>query len=550
MTEYILPGADLTGRDDPPRCHPNTRTEFLSRLQTHIHESSLGTKIVWLVGPAGVGKTAIMQTLAEIESLRSTCAALFLSRLYRDDPKKVFTTLAYTFAVVDSEYRRYISERLAADPGFLASSVEEQFKRLFVTPFATRASTPRRWVVLLDGLDECHGERQQHKIIKLIRDSILHFSETTPFVWIIASRPEAHLQATFTQIEKDISGFQKVEVPIDSDDALQSVELYLRAEFAKIQQSYSDIVPLLWPLESNFQQLALASSGLFAFASALVDYAGEEDPILRLRHILFLIGQHSANRIDSHYEPKANPFQPLDLLYSKIMSAIPPAFLPITRMILAFYLLVVIVPVPAEAHTEKPADLLLVCNILGLEQHTAYAALRKLYSVLSIPSPKEAGQNTVKFYHPSFSDYLIDRSRSQSYYIDLNEELEKIWQSLVKTLRSAPSRCKFSHCSFHVHVSNAHITVDIDNVVLSWETPDMINQEFRKTLLRRARNRWLGVLVECCHRNLCTHERQYRLTLSTSELIDIFEEFSSIIFESEYLHVEGFCDWLFNHVRH
>lgn len=177
-------------------------------------------------------------------------------------------------------------------------------------------------------------------------------------------------------------------MPIDSEEALQSMELYLRTELAKIQRAYSDMAPTIWPSENDFLRLVEASSWLFIFSSMLIDYIGKEDLVSRLKHIVFRIGQSALDHRDpSHDVKKKNPFCALDLLYTTIMSDISVDSLPITKTILGFYLLGDVV---ARGHL----NLVLVCNILGIERHEAYAALRKLSSVLIFPSSEEAQQWT------------------------------------------------------------------------------------------------------------------------------------------------------------
>lgn len=438
MLPHIIPGTDFdsSSRDDPPRCHPDTRTNFLEQLQAHIHNTSLGTRLVWLVGPAGVGKSAIMQSLAEVVCPLPTlrCATLFFSRPNnRDDPKKAFATLAYSLVVNDPDYRLYMEAKLATDPNFLQKSLDEQFKHLFITPFTSgyvRVGS-QRWVMFLDGFDEINGERDQCRILDLIRNSLPPIP-IKPFIWIIASRPEAHLQASFRRVDEQVVGFSRLEVPMDSVEALRSVELYLRIEFSKIRHDYSDVVPPLWPSENDFLQLTKASSGLFIFASTLVDYVGKENPVLRLKHIVSLINQNTAHCRDASHQAK-NPFRALDVLYTAIMSNVPPDALSTTKSILAFYLLGNAIQV-----TTQTSSLLFLCNILGLEQHAAYVALRKLHSVLAFPLPDQAHQEAVRFLHASFSDFLKDQSRSQSYYIDLDQELLKLWRRYGNFVKLAP----------------------------------------------------------------------------------------------------------------
>ncbi len=155
MIKHIMPGAryDSSARDSPPQCHPGTRIQILEDVQTHVSDPA--TRVVWIYGPAGVGKSAIMQTLAEDQATRGTIfTTLFFSRpKERNNPQKVFITLAYGLAVRSSEYRRYIEEQLMLDPTFLAKRMDDQFQHLFITPFTeNRHLDYQRWIAFLHSL--------------------------------------------------------------------------------------------------------------------------------------------------------------------------------------------------------------------------------------------------------------------------------------------------------------------------------------------------------------------------------------------------------------
>jgi len=56
---------DSQERDLAPRCHPGTRSEILEKVDAWANAGAEGTGILWLHGPAGAGKLAIAQTVAE-----------------------------------------------------------------------------------------------------------------------------------------------------------------------------------------------------------------------------------------------------------------------------------------------------------------------------------------------------------------------------------------------------------------------------------------------------------------------------------------------------
>src|SRR5882762_3365211 len=55
---------DSAERHPPPNCHPDTRKAVRRIILDWIHNES-STSFLWLYGPAGAGKTAILQAIAE-----------------------------------------------------------------------------------------------------------------------------------------------------------------------------------------------------------------------------------------------------------------------------------------------------------------------------------------------------------------------------------------------------------------------------------------------------------------------------------------------------
>ncbi|KIM47080.1 hypothetical protein M413DRAFT_269126 [Hebeloma cylindrosporum] len=68
LATKIAPGAfhDGAGREQRPKCHPDTRKEVLDQIMDRIHETHVTSEFLWIYGPAGAGKTAISGTVAEI----------------------------------------------------------------------------------------------------------------------------------------------------------------------------------------------------------------------------------------------------------------------------------------------------------------------------------------------------------------------------------------------------------------------------------------------------------------------------------------------------
>jgi len=57
---------DSADRDPPPRCHPGTREKATEDIVHWIEELNPSSTVLWVSGRAGVGKSALMQKIAEL----------------------------------------------------------------------------------------------------------------------------------------------------------------------------------------------------------------------------------------------------------------------------------------------------------------------------------------------------------------------------------------------------------------------------------------------------------------------------------------------------
>ncbi|KAF9442961.1 hypothetical protein P691DRAFT_797764 [Macrolepiota fuliginosa MF-IS2] len=317
---------DSSERDPPPRCHPGTRLSIVQLTRDWLQDLNRRRNFLWLQGAAGVGKSAIIQTLAESESKPNrVVATLFFSTLNgRNDPNRVWTTLAYQLAVQDPSYRAYMVELMSRDPRSLDKAMSEQFRKLFIEPLTQWGigGGSTRWIIMIDGLDECRPpdtrsqaeaswERAQCEIIKLI-STFVSEHPSVPLLWIISSRPESHLRAFFSRADIHAAHWE-VEVPIDSDEACQDVERYLRSGFEDIRKQYPYHIPPAspWPCEEHISMIARSALGHFAFAATVTRFVEDPDigdPIAQLCQILIMVDRQNMLSVEG------NPLAALDAL--------------------------------------------------------------------------------------------------------------------------------------------------------------------------------------------------------------------------------------------
>ncbi|EEB94954.1 hypothetical protein MPER_06154 [Moniliophthora perniciosa FA553] len=153
-------------RYPPPRCHSETRQEIIADILQWCRGPSSNANVFWVHGPAGVGKSAIAQTIAElIESKGLLAASFFFSRHdgKRSDPTYLVPTIAYQLACRVPELNDAMTRIIQQHPGILDSSFDVQFTHLLVKAYRVAVEIHgQQWmsrltgrVIIIDAPDEC-----------------------------------------------------------------------------------------------------------------------------------------------------------------------------------------------------------------------------------------------------------------------------------------------------------------------------------------------------------------------------------------------------------
>ncbi|TFK32202.1 hypothetical protein BDQ12DRAFT_692836 [Crucibulum laeve] len=172
LLERIAPGAfhNSEERFDPPKCHPRTRVAVLNKISNWVEDPMKKTSIMWMYGPAGAGKSAIAQTIAEKYDSSYLAASFFFARTStdRNTSKPLIVTLAYQLLVSIPTFKLHVENIIENDPSIFSKSLETQMKTLIVEPllkvltaFSNMPPDSRRWphLIIIDGLDECQGHQ-------------------------------------------------------------------------------------------------------------------------------------------------------------------------------------------------------------------------------------------------------------------------------------------------------------------------------------------------------------------------------------------------------
>ncbi|THU83849.1 hypothetical protein K435DRAFT_971396 [Dendrothele bispora CBS 962.96] len=474
---------DSEDRFPPPRCHPQTREAVLADISAWIRKQNCDASTLrnsnrdsvrssqrlvhWLYGPAGVGKSAIAQTLAESFKGSHLAASFFFSRSSskRNNPRTLFATVAYCLAVSgDTKLRAAIDKVIREHPALLGASIELQFLELVVKPLESQRLPRERWrnlpkVVIIDGLDECQGSDSQRRVLTTILSQLVDEKGRPryriPLRFLIASRPEPQIRDIFNK-----SGYLDITTRIelgDNHSTSRDIERYLRDSFHEIART-SDVmrsVPRPWPSQGVIDNLVQRASGQFIYASTLIKYVSDEysHPVERLELALGLpIGDPDA-------------FSDLDLLYRQIMSSSRnrPRLLQILG---AFYCLQEMPETPGLTYPRShPRESIgLMENILLLSPGAISLALRNLHSVLEI------NQDSFHFRHKSFTDFLLDKRRSGEFFLDLSLYHELITRCCMKIANEAQTdilqpiqsrQLRYAKDNFIYHLECSKVTVPL-----------------------------------------------------------------------------------------
>ncbi|KIM37007.1 hypothetical protein M413DRAFT_52709, partial [Hebeloma cylindrosporum] len=268
---------DSAERYDPPKCLPRTREAILDKIMDWVELRTENKELfLWLYGPAGAGKSAIAQTIAEMCEERGLLAAsFFFSRTAaaRNNMSRLVSTIVYSLIRTIPEIRDHVLTHLGNDPQILCRTPSSQMRILVIDPLntvspAVLAHRPR--FIIIDGLDECGNSGSQREILKFLACPSSRLN--TPLLFLIASRPEPDIRLTFNaDILKSIS--HSICLP-NSSETSKDLRLFLQTKFHEIKLLHPmrSHIPPSWPSDDNITTLVMRASGQFIYASTVIHY--------------------------------------------------------------------------------------------------------------------------------------------------------------------------------------------------------------------------------------------------------------------------------------
>ncbi|KIM37001.1 hypothetical protein M413DRAFT_31172 [Hebeloma cylindrosporum] len=409
LNEHIASGAihDSAERYDPPKCLPRTREAILRKIMDWVERCPENKGLfLWLYGPAGAGKSAIAQTIAErCEELGLLAASFFFSRTAagRNDISRLVSTIVYSLIRTIPEIRDHVLTLLGNDPQILSRAASSQMRMLVIDPLnmvspAILAHRPR--FIIIDGLDECGNSDSQREILKFLASANDRLN--AQLLFLIASRPEPIIRLT---LNSDI--FNSTMFTIALDDSYQTdldLHQYLQTHFQEIKAMHPmrQHIPTSWPSHEDINTLIYKANGQFIYAATVVRYvqSPRHRPEDQLASILALRSDKDA------------PFSGVDSLYLQILSSVNKEVLDKVLEILAC-----LVFIRGDGHDYIKGSARMLEDFLCYKRGDLDILMSNFHSLIYFP-PSEKLRRPIRVHHASFCDFLVDRGRSHEFFLD------------------------------------------------------------------------------------------------------------------------------------
>ncbi|KAF9479167.1 hypothetical protein BDN70DRAFT_879024, partial [Pholiota conissans] len=465
LQQNISPGAfhNSDERYDPPKCHPRTREAIIKKIMEWIKDPDKLARFLWMYGPAGAGKSAIAQTIAEMcHQANLLAAAFFFSRTAagRNSKTNLINTLVYQLTVSIPEIRELVGKALERNPALVSMSLKAQTRSLLIEPLRevdVEAVKQRPLFIIVDGLDECGDAQSQEYILEVLGEAMEELS--LPLFFLIASRPEQHIREAFN--EDLLASLTETLVLDDTYKPDADIRIFLDSKFQDIKRKHPSRArfPVPWPTEKDMGRLVEKSSGQFIYAATVVKYL-ESRRHLPTERLQIIFGLTSPG--------KDTPFVELDALYTHIFSSVGD----IDKVIDLFCVLLL-----TDTSTVGK-------NPIQIEEFLLYTPgeidiiLSELHSVISVSSPDDPDdpKGILQVSHASLGDFLFDRSRSGKFFIDTAVGHAKISTFILKHMIDDPKKWQMLAPPLFDHGSKAAGTTEFLDALYELDLKALLNE--------------------------------------------------------------------------
>ena len=240
--------------------------------------------VCWLNGPAGYGKSALAQTIAECYAAEHRLLGSFFflrGAGERSRISRLIPTLAHQISLTVPGTKPLIESALKDEPALLGSTVSlaHRLQKLIIDPIHLNTSRVsyssedisrfvKIQIVVIDALDECSDKAEMADFIDVLRRASSR-GTYLPFRIFLTSRVEEHLRKKFDSSE----AWFLHRLELENFDARPDIKVYFQRGFGCIYDQNQRImqrIPKPWPSAEDFTALLGKAGSSFAFATTLI----------------------------------------------------------------------------------------------------------------------------------------------------------------------------------------------------------------------------------------------------------------------------------------
>ena len=399
------------------RCNPGTRLRVIAQIEQWLDGSDEGAPICWLSGPAGYGKSAVAQTVAEryaAEGRLLGCFFFLRGAGERSHISHLIPTLAHQMSLSLPAVKSMLVKALRDEPAILGPSVSlaYQFQKLIIEPIHSTISRAlvifdhaKPKIFVIDALDECNDKAEMAAFIDVLLNAFPG-NNYLPFRILLTSRVEEHIRKKIDQSEAQFL----YHLDLGKFNAHSDIEAYFEKDFACILKQNSRMmwrIPKPWPSSGDLTKLLDNAGSSFAFAATFIHFVGGDSmPHKAFQQLL----ESGADGLDPLYKQVLSSASGTAALH-RILGTI---------MIL-----------------ENSKSISFLSSLLHLEPEEVILELLGVQSIIKIPGDDKL---PIILFHTSLRDFLTIKSRSEQYFIDPPQQHLCLAIHCLKHLTEYPSK--------------------------------------------------------------------------------------------------------------
>ncbi|QRV82528.1 hypothetical protein RhiJN_10543 [Ceratobasidium sp. AG-Ba] len=399
-----LKPVELANYNPSRLCLDGTRTGIIDSLKSWAQAPDPRTGIAWVHGLAGLGKSSVLTSVSKLlDDQGILCCSFFCKRNSPGlrDPRRVLMTLVCELAQRWSPYASAVAEVISKNISLHSKHIQPLYQALVVDPCEKigEAEKPGTLAIVIDALDECGDAETRYQLLTCLH----HMSQLLSFLRVIvSSRPEDDIRSYFRESDRDwYSEFNLLQY-----DARADIRMFIEHSLRRLTSSGD------WPPEA-VEQLSTRASGLFIWAQTACAYI--HSGVNKLKRLETLIAGQGAGAIDA--------------LYTTILTAKETFGDEDNAKEMREYLSLIIVT--SIRDTVSVATLVKLMG-KGTSQEALQGTINRLSAIIYIDD--QAG-HAIRVSHPSFLDFITDRTRSEELCVKLEHYNTILAKRCLETMK-------------------------------------------------------------------------------------------------------------------